>query len=231
MERHQQTDAMAAIEAAISAVKKQMQQQTVQKLMQQQSRRKQVMQQSMREQMPQQSVQGQFSKVAHIDYAKTFYVHVDTATGNSIGAVLYQQDDTGAKVPLMYRSRKLTDGERNYSPTDAEMAGIHWAIVHAFSDIIEYAPIVVVTDHKNLLTTCGVDTATSVRRLKWAFNLCRFNIVDTVHMAGEELVDADTLSRADKYDGRHKFYVGATKSRCIVAALIRNVETQRSDKS
>lgn len=143
----------------------------------------------------------EYSKVAHIDYGKEFHIRIDTATGNSIGAVLYQKSDEGIMVPLMYKSRKLTGGECRYSPTDAEMSGVHWAITHAFRDIIEYAPIVIMTDHKNLLTTLGTDTATSNRRLKWAFNLGFYNIVDTVHVPGEQLVDADKLSRATYQEG------------------------------
>lgn len=130
-----------------------------------------------------------------INYEAPFYVHVDTATSNAIGAVLYQKGPDDTKHPLLFQSRRLTAAERNYSPTDAELMGAYWAITIAFASFIEYSPIILVTDHMNLLQHLDVDTATSKRRRRWALYLRDFNIIDVQHAAGKTFTDADTLSR------------------------------------
>ena len=131
----------------------------------------------------------------HVDYQKTFHIRVDTATSNGIGAVLYQEDDNGAIHPVLFQSRRLTDAERNYTPTDAELLGVYWATTQAFHDYVQFSPIIIHSDHKNLERHLHVDTATSRRRKRWCYYLQDYDICGFVHEEGKTFTDADTLSR------------------------------------
>ena len=130
-----------------------------------------------------------------VDYSKDFHVHVDTATSNAIGAVLWQHDQDNVKRPILFQSRRLSPAERAYSPTDAELLGIYWSVTIAFRSFIEHSSVVIHTDHLNILDHLDLDTATSARRRRWGYYLRDFNIVDVVHEAGATFTDADTLSR------------------------------------
>lgn len=137
------------------------------------------------------------SMLHHIDYNATMHIHVDTATSNGIGAVLYQERD-GKKYPIMFQSRRLTAAERKYTPTDAELCGVYWATTKAFHDIIQFSDIVIHSDHKNLIHHIDPRAASSHRRERWCYYLGDYNIVDVVHEAGASFTDADTLSRVEQ---------------------------------
>ena len=135
------------------------------------------------------------SVLKHIDYSKTMHINVDTATSNGIGAVLYQEDDDGKLHPIAFASRRLNKHERNYSPTDAELVGVYWAVTRAFSSIIHGSRIVIHSDHANLRDHINIDKASSARRKRWCYYLGDYNIVSIVHEKGKTFTDADTLSR------------------------------------
>ena len=122
------------------------------------------------------------------------HVHVDTATSNGIGAVLYQEVN-GEQHPLLFQSRRLTAAEQNYSPTDAELCGVYWAVTKAFHSIIQYSEIVIHTDHLNLKDHLNLGKATTKRRQRWCYYLGDYNIVDVIHEKGATFTDCDTLSR------------------------------------
>ena len=130
----------------------------------------------------------------HIDYNSRMHIHVDTATSNGIGAVLYQEID-GQQRPLLFQSRRLNAAEQNYSPTDAELCGVYWACTKAFHEFVQFAEIVIHTDHLNLKDHLSLDKATTKRRRRWCFYLGDYNIVDVVHEKGATFTDCDTLSR------------------------------------
>jgi len=124
------------------------------------------------------------------------HVRVDSATTNGIGAALYQEDDNGKLVPKMFKSRVRTAGEKNYTPTDAELSGIHWAITKAFFPIVNMCEIVLYTDHMNLLHGMEPQDTDSATRRRWLYYLSRFNIIEVRHVPGVEF-EVDHLSRAN----------------------------------
>ena len=129
-----------------------------------------------------------------VDYSAKMHIHVDTATSNGIGAVLYQEIN-GKQHPLLFQSRRLNAAEQNYSPTDAELCGVYWACTKAFHDYIQFSEIVIHTDHLNLKEHLSLDKATTKRRRRWCFYLGDYNIVDVIHEKGATFTDCDTLSR------------------------------------
>ena len=138
------------------------------------------------------------SYLHHIDYETTKHIRVDAATGHGVGCALYQENEEGELVPLMFASRRFSDAEKNYGAGDAEMCAVYWAVTQAFHDIVQHAPIVIHTDHLNNVQILTSPTAnSSKRRQRWAFYLGDYNIVEVRHVPGKDLIDADTLSRID----------------------------------
>ena len=71
------------------------------------------------------------------------------ASNHGIGAVLLQEHD-GMKMPVMYISRKLKNGEENYSTIERECLGLVWATkrLHTYLYGREF---IIETDHQPLL--------------------------------------------------------------------------------
>ena len=103
---------------------------------------------------------------------------------------------------VMFLSRLLTDAERNYWPTELEVAGLVWA-VRKIRHLIESskAKVVVYTDHSATVDICkqaSLTTTSTVRlnlRLVRASQyLQRFDL-DVRHKPGKSNVIPDALSR------------------------------------
>ncbi len=65
--------------------------------------------------------------VAHSDFKKPFILYTD-ASGEGIGAVLYQKDDQGKERIIAYASRALNQHEKNYPITEKKCLAIVWGI-------------------------------------------------------------------------------------------------------
>lgn len=63
------------------------------------------------------------------DFTRPFVLETD-ASGQGLGAVLGQQQDSGLVAPLAYASRTLQKHEQNYGATELEALGVVWAIRH-----------------------------------------------------------------------------------------------------
>jgi hypothetical protein len=130
------------------------------------------------------------------DYKKPFIVRVDAARrGKGIGAVLGQVQEDGAFHPVAYWSRSITSAERNYGATELECLGMHDAILHWRTYLLNGIEFEVVTDHYALVfmvTKIGGDTNGRLQRMCLDIQHFTFRVT---HRKGKAHIDADTISR------------------------------------
>lgn len=120
-----------------------------------------------------------------------YELHTD-ASGDALGAVLYQQQN-GHKRVISYASRGLNKAEKNYPPHKREFLALKWAICDKFKDYLYGQQFTVFTDNNPVtyvLTTAKLD-ATGHR---WLAALAAFNF-DIKYRPGRSNADADALSR------------------------------------
>lgn len=111
-------------------------------------------------------------------FDKLFDLHVD-ASGEGLGAILYQRDDLGVPRVVAYASRTLSPAEKNYHMHSGklEFLAMKWAIADRFRDYLYYAPHFTVYSDNNplcyVLTTPRLDAT----RLQWISELANFNFI------------------------------------------------------
>jgi hypothetical protein len=74
-----------------------------------------------------------------------YELHTD-ASGDALGAVLYQEQD-GAKRVISYASRGLSKAEHNYPTHKREFLALKWAVVDKFKDYLYQQDFTVYTDN------------------------------------------------------------------------------------
>ena len=119
------------------------------------------------------------------DFNKPFEIHTD-ASKYQIGAVITQDNK-----PVAFYSRKLRDGQHNYTTTERELLAIVETLKE-FRTILLGHKIKVFTDHKNLVFT----TFNTERVLRWRMVLEEYN-PELIYIKGPDNVVADALSRLD----------------------------------
>ena len=82
------------------------------------------------------------------DFTKSFVLETD-ASGQGLGAVLSQQQESGFTAPIAYASRTLQKHEQNYGTTELEALGVVWAVRH-FRPYLYGHACKVHTDHEAL---------------------------------------------------------------------------------
>lgn len=108
-----------------------------------------------------------------------------------LGACLLQEDK-----PVAYRSRSLTQAERNYSNIERELLAIVWGceVMHNF---IYGQHITIQTDHKPLVAIMNKPMCkVSPRLRRLTFKLYGYSF-DIQYLPGSKMIIADTLSRVD----------------------------------
>ncbi len=114
-------------------------------------------------------------------------LHTDASTVG-IGAILMQD-----KHPIGYFSRRLSDAEMRYTPTELECMAVVNAIEY-FRIYLEGTHFTVVTDHAALQWL--LKFSNSKRRLfRWSKDLSIYDF-DVIHRAGKDMQHVDALSRA-----------------------------------
>lgn len=129
--------------------------------------------------------------LGYIQYGLPFELHVD-ASGNGLGAVLYQEQN-GQKKVISYASRGLTKTERNYSAFKLEFLALKWAITDKFKEYLYGTDFTVYTDNNPLtyvMTTAKLDAVGH----RWLAALSPYNF-NLKFRPGTSNRDADALSR------------------------------------
>ena len=96
--------------------------------------------------------------LAYADYSKEFILNID-ASGDGLGAVLYQETD-GIEHVIAYASRGLRANECNYPAHKLEFLALKWAVTDKFHDYLYGNKFQVRTDNNPLtyvLTTAKLD--------------------------------------------------------------------------
>lgn len=117
------------------------------------------------------------------------------ASDSAVGAVIQQK--SGQKwQPLAFYSKKLTNAQRQYSPYDRELLAVYLA-VKQYRHMLEGRSFAVFTDHKPLIYAFKQDPLkSSPRQARHLEYIAQFT-TDVRHIAGEENVVADALSRVE----------------------------------
>lgn len=134
--------------------------------------------------------------LAYANYELPFELHTD-ASGEGLGAALYQVYEDGTKRVIAYGSRGLHKSERNYPAHKAEFLALKWAVTDKFKDYLYGRKFTVLTDNNPLtyvLTSAKLD-ATGHR---WLAALSAFDF-DIIYRPGKQNADADMLSRNPKH--------------------------------
>ena len=125
-----------------------------------------------------------------------FFIRTD-ASKYAIGAVLEQVGSDGVHYPLSFWSRKLTPGQRNWTPREQETYAILCAL-KKWSAWIGLQEVNVLTDHESLESweTEHVDTPSGPagRRGRWHETFSKFNL-HVRYIPGKDNVVADAMSR------------------------------------
>lgn len=116
------------------------------------------------------------------------------ASNIAIGAVL-QQRKSDCIAPLMFFSRKLKDSQTHYSTYDKELLAIYQAVKH-FQFMLEGRPFKILTDHRPLQFAFSTIAERSPIQKRYLSYISQFS-TDIVHIAGQDNVVADALSRPD----------------------------------
>lgn len=117
------------------------------------------------------------------------------ASDFAVGAVLQQKVD-GHWQPLDFFSKKLSPTESNYGAYDRELLAIYLAVKH-FRHMVEARSFTIYTDHKPITYAFQKkNTESSPRQIRHLDFISQFT-TDIRHIAGNENVVADTLSRIE----------------------------------
>jgi hypothetical protein len=122
------------------------------------------------------------------DFNKEFHIYTD-ASDYQLGAVIMQDDK-----PLAFYSRKLNKAQKNYTTGEQELLSIVETLKE-FRNILIGQRLIVHTDHLNLL----YNKMPSPRVIRWRLLLEEYG-AKFVHVAGEDNVVADTMSRHPNTD-------------------------------
>ena len=126
------------------------------------------------------------------DFEKEFILETD-ASGVGLGAVLAQEQDTGAKAPIAYASRTLQKHEKNYGVTELEALGVVWAVKH-FCPYLYGHKCRVVTDHEALKSLLNTPHP-SGKLARWGLAIQELDL-EIQYCPGTKNQNADALSRS-----------------------------------
>lgn len=163
-------------------------------------------------------------------FDKPFDLHVD-ASGEGLGAILYQRDDLGVPRVVTYASRTLSPAEKNYHMHSGklEFLAMKWAIADRFRDYLYYAPHFTVYSDNNplcyVLTTPRLDAT----RLRWISELADFNF-SVKYKPGPKNRDADGLSRMSLDFATLQTECTMESTKDEVEATVRMVEARTGNK-
>ena len=122
---------------------------------------------------------------------RPFIIFTDASEVAVAAAITQTTDDNNSLEFIGFASKKLTETQRNWSPTERELYAIIWACEH-FEQYIKGSRPLVYSDHASLEHLLNFESP-KVRR--WAIRLSEFNPFVT-HIGGAQNNVADWLSRS-----------------------------------
>ena len=148
--------------------------------------------------------------LAHFDRKRKLHVDIDASKVWGFAAMVYHVKDTSSESPsradiqpIMFLSRSINTAERNYWPTELEVAAIVWVVrkIRHLIEATEVPPAVIYTDHsaavqisrQTTLSTSSTDKL-NLRLVRASQYLSGFNLAIR-HKAGKSNVVPDALSR------------------------------------
>ena len=129
------------------------------------------------------------------DHTKPIKVSAD-ASSFGMGAALIQKQSGGHWRPVAYCSRSLTNTEQKYAQIEKEALSVTWAC-ERFTNYLLGMNFEIETDHKPVVPLLGgklIDEL-PLRIQRFRMRLMKFSY-QISHVAGKNLVIADTLSHA-----------------------------------
>lgn len=150
----------------------------------------------LKEKLRHSSMRAHAKTAANSNYA----LYVD-ACAIGFGAALHLIETIKGKrkeLPVVFISRSLKTNEKQYWPTEMELAGLVWAM-NRLEPIIEGHPLTIYTDHmalKWLFSITANKSRFNQRLLLWSLSLQKWRpFVTIVHRPGRSHINADVLSR------------------------------------
>jgi hypothetical protein len=146
--------------------------------------------------------------LVYFDRNRQLYIDLDASKVWGFAAMVYHKIDNSetkrsAVQPIMFLSRSINTAERNYWPTELEVAGIVWVIkkTRHMIDSTEKFPAIIYTDHsaaipisrQTTLSTSSTDKL-NLRLVRASQYLSSFNLAIR-HKSGASNVVPDALSR------------------------------------
>ena len=126
------------------------------------------------------------------DFNKPFRLETD-ASGEGLGAVLFQESDDGQYHPVAFASWELKGGEPKYHSSKLKFLTLKWVVTEQFREYLQYQPFTVRTDNNPLtyiLTTPNLDALGH----RWVAALAGYNM-KLEYLKGSDNKVADTLSQ------------------------------------
>ena len=130
--------------------------------------------------------------LAYIKPGVPFELRTD-ASNIGVGGVLSQTYD-GRRHDIAFTSMIFDDTQKRWPTIEQEAFGIYFCVQH-WGDLLIKQKFRVYTDHRNLTFVLNAE---SKKLTRWRIALQEF-VFDIVHIAGEDNVEADYLSRV-QYD-------------------------------
>ena len=73
--------------------------------------------------------------LAYANYKKPFKLHID-ASERGLGAVLYQKQDDGTDLVILYTSHTFSKSEKNYDAHKFEFLDLKWSVTERFHEYL-----------------------------------------------------------------------------------------------
>jgi hypothetical protein len=131
------------------------------------------------------------------DFEKLFYLEVDSSQ-YATGACLFQKDKDESR-PILFISKKFSEGESKLSALERECLGIlimitklkYYLLGRRFVLIVDAKPLIYLRDKRSQ----------SAKLLRWSLRLAEYDF-DMQHQKGTSMVTSDFLSRYIMFQGQ-----------------------------
>ena len=189
------------------------------------------------------------SLLVHFDSDRVLWIDLDASKEFGFGVMLFHVKKdavippgkwpTRSQIePIMFLSRLLTTAERNYWPTELEIAGFVWAIKKV-RHMVESSknPVIIQTDHSailDLMRQSSITTTTSTMRLNVrlirASQFLRQFQLDVRHKPGKDHVVPDALSRLASTNKSHALPPEYSELDCLFTASYVKMSNEFHDR-